>query len=267
MASAASARVLKNRAAQSHLSRRAPSLESTFPDCMLVVAAYAARIERVSQRVAEQVEAEHSRSDRETGRQRCPRGIAELIQVATVSDHAAPAGGRRLNAESKKRQCSFSHDRASNSESGGDHDRSNHIWKNVSQHYARVSRAERVRSLHIFEISHNQHLTANEARYSSPADNADRDKDDAHRRLQRRRHRDQQEQRWECKRYIGEPHYKFVDPAAVIAREQSECDPKAHRDGLRNDTDSERHACTVNKPSPYVPALHIRAEPVCSRWR
>src|SRR5665213_973488 len=161
MASAASARVLKKRAAQSHLSRRAPSLESTFPDCMLVVATYTARIERVPERVAEQIEAEHRRTDREARRQRCPRCIAELIQVATVSDHTPPAGSWRLNPEPEKRQRSFCHDGAGDSQSGGDHDRADDIRKNVSQHYARVSGAERVRRLDILEISHHEHLTAN----------------------------------------------------------------------------------------------------------
>src|ERR1051325_1166841 len=50
-----------------------------------------ARIERVAQRIPEQVEAEHRESNRDAGEQRGPRRAAQLTQIAAVGDHRPPA--------------------------------------------------------------------------------------------------------------------------------------------------------------------------------
>src|SRR6187551_1206573 len=44
----------------------------------------AARVERVTERVAEQVEAQHRRTDREPGEDGRPRCVAQEIEVASV---------------------------------------------------------------------------------------------------------------------------------------------------------------------------------------
>src|SRR6185436_571928 len=69
-------------------------------------------IERVTKRIAKQVEAQHRGADRESGKYRRPRGVAQEIQVATIRDHGTPTRRRWLNPQAEERQRRLGHDRA-----------------------------------------------------------------------------------------------------------------------------------------------------------
>src|SRR5437867_1019889 len=61
-------------------------------------------IERVAQRVTKQIEAEDGGADGQSGKDRSPRRMPELTQIAAVGDHRTPARRRWLNTEAEKRE-------------------------------------------------------------------------------------------------------------------------------------------------------------------
>ena len=191
-----------------------------------------------------------------------PRRVAQLIEVASVGDHRAPARRRRLHAEPEERQRRFGHDRRRDAERGRDEHRRDDARQHVLQHDADVARAERLGRLHELELAHDEHLAANEPRHPRPADDADREEHDGQRRLQRGGHRDEQQQRGKRERHVGEAHHQLVDPAAVVAGEQPEREAEQQRDGLRDDARGERDARAVHEPRPHVAPLDVGAQPV-----
>ena len=74
--------------------------------------------------------------------------------------------------------------------------------------------------------------------------------------------RDEQQQRRERERDVGEAHHQLVDPAAVVARDEAEGEPERQRDRLRDDPDRERDARAVDEARPDVATLDVGAEPV-----
>jgi hypothetical protein len=172
----------------------------------------AARIERVAERVAKQVEAQHRRADREPGEHRRPRCVAEEIQVATIRDHPAPTWGRRLNPETEERQRGLGHDGAGDSKRRGNDDGRYDVRQHVPGNDPRVTGAERADGLHVLELAHHEHLASDETRHARPADDADGEEHDAEGRAECGNHRDQQEQRGERERHVGESHHELVDP-------------------------------------------------------
>src|SRR5688572_4750374 len=117
-------------------------------------------IERITERIAEQIEAEHCRSDRDSRENGGPGGASKLVQIATICNHGSPAWSRRWNSEPQEGQRSLSHDRAGDAERRRDHDRRDHVGKHVLEHDAEISRSQRANRLDVLELAHDQHLTA-----------------------------------------------------------------------------------------------------------
>src|SRR3954454_22973056 len=80
------------------------------------------RVERVAEGVAEQVEAEYRGADCDTGRDRRPWGVTQLIEIPAVGDHGPPAWRRGLDAEAEERERRLGHDRRGDTERGRDED-------------------------------------------------------------------------------------------------------------------------------------------------
>src|SRR3954465_13327730 len=131
-----------------------------------------ARVERVAERVTEEVEAEYRGTDREPGKERRPGRVPKLAEVTAVGDHGAPTRRRRLHAEPEEGQRRLGDDGAGDAEGGGDDDRRKHTRQHVDNDDAKVSAAEGARRLNVLELPDDKDLTANEARHSGPADDA-----------------------------------------------------------------------------------------------
>ena len=129
-------------------------------------------------------------------------------------------------------------------------------------HDAKIAGAERSDCLDVLELAHDQHLATNDARHPRPADDADRREDDAFRRLERRNHRDQQQERGKRQRHVGETHHDLIDPAPVKSGEQAHANAEREGDSLRDEADGERHASPVDETGPDVAALDVGAQPV-----
>src|SRR5258705_9638150 len=160
---------------------RAPATTRGASSRLLFCPIMLSRVERVTQRIAQQVEAKHGGTDRNSGEDRSPRSASKLFQISAVCNHRPPAWRRRGNAESEKRQRCFGHDRARYAEGGGGHHPGDHIWQNVLRQDAEISRPPRPDNLDVLELTHDQHLAANDARHSRPTNDSDRREYDAFR--------------------------------------------------------------------------------------
>ena len=72
-----------------------------------------------------------------------------------------------------------------------------HVREQMARDDAVVALAERARGLHVLELPHDEHLSANDARHPRPADDADRHEHRAERRLEGGGERDEQQERRE----------------------------------------------------------------------
>jgi hypothetical protein len=164
-----------------------------------------------------------------------------------------------------KRERRLGHDRRRDAERCRDEHRRDDARQHVLQHDARVARAECLGRLHELQLADDQHLASDEPRHPRPADDADREEHHPERRLERRRHGDQQQQRGEGQRDVGEAHHHLVDPAAVVAGDQPHRQPDQEGDALRDDAGRQRHPRAVDETRPDVAALDVGAEPVRRR--
>ena len=129
----------------------------------------AARVERVTEGVAKQVEAEHRRADREAREDRRPRRVAQEVEVATVRDHAAPARRRRLHTQAEERQRGLRHDRTGDAEGRRDDDRRYDVRQHVPGDDPGIARTQRADGLHVLELTHDEHLASDEPRHARPS--------------------------------------------------------------------------------------------------
>src|SRR5688572_6304317 len=121
-----------------------------------------ARVERVAQRVPEEVEREHGDEDPESRSDaRPPLQIREpALRVVHVG---APGRRRRLRAEPEERQCRLGEDRE------GDRERRLHdegvrdVREHVTHHDPQPCRSDRPGRGHVLALTDGQHLAAREA--------------------------------------------------------------------------------------------------------
>ena len=76
------------------------------------------RIEKVTQRVAKKINAEHGDKDAEAGEKRQPPGGADID--ARVGQHGAPGGDVRRHADAEEAQARFGDDRRRHGEGADD---------------------------------------------------------------------------------------------------------------------------------------------------
>src|SRR5712691_11425651 len=88
-----------------------------------------ARIERITQPVANQVEAEDRQEDGEARERAEPRGLLEV--AAALGQHDSPRRGRRLRAEAEKRERGFDEDGERDRERRLDQERSEAVRQHM----------------------------------------------------------------------------------------------------------------------------------------
>src|SRR5690625_72564 len=79
------------------------------------------RVEDIAKSVAQQVEGQYAHEDRYPGNYRQVAGRVEI--GASIVDHCAPLGGRRLSTQSQETEGSCSQDRGCQAQGGIDEDR------------------------------------------------------------------------------------------------------------------------------------------------
>src|SRR6266446_5407878 len=123
------------------------------------------RIERVSEPVADEVDAEDDGDDREAWE----HGQPPLLRIVlTRCDEHAERGRRRLDAEAEERERRFDEDR------GGDRQRAVHdhgaerVREHVPEHDPQVTGAGRLRGLHVLLLAEREEDAANDPRERCP---------------------------------------------------------------------------------------------------
>src|SRR6185295_4454786 len=106
-----------------------------------VMRAPEARVEYVTQTVAQKIETHHHGKDGETRGQRIPPRLRQ--EFARLGDHATPFGCGRGCAQSQKSQGGSGEDRKTHADRGAHDDRREHIGKHMLHNDAPLGYAER----------------------------------------------------------------------------------------------------------------------------
>jgi hypothetical protein len=123
----------------------------------------------------------------------------------------------------------------------------------------RRSGPQRLCGQHVLGALEHQDLPAYQPRHRGPPHHANHDEDDRQRRVHRRSHRDQEEQRGKSQGHVGQAHDQPVHPPAVVAGDEAEGDAEETGDDLADDADRERDPGAVDDAGQYVPALGVSA--------
>ena len=132
----------------------------------------------------------------------------------------------------------------------------------VPRQDAPVRAPERARRLHVVERADDQNLAARDARHAGPAHQPDHEQHDGHAGPDGRSDRDEQEQWREGERDIREAHDRCIDPAAVVARGETEHEAERECDQLAHETDRKRHTRAEQHAGENVAPLRVGAEPM-----
>src|SRR6266536_852843 len=88
------------------------------------------RIEKVTQRVAEKINAEHGDEDAETGKERQPPRRADIN--TRVGEHSAPGGNFGWYPDTQEAETGFRDNCRCHGKGTDDQRRLNHVWKDMT---------------------------------------------------------------------------------------------------------------------------------------
>src|SRR3989449_9636489 len=132
---------------------------------------FQARIERVAQTVAEEIEAEHGDEDREAGEERQP-GV-RLDEGDVGLEVPAPAGRRRLGAQAEEAEGGLDDDRRRDAQRGGHDDGRQAVRQDVAEEDPGIAHTEGAAGLDVLLLLDGQHAAADEARVDRDAHDGD----------------------------------------------------------------------------------------------
>src|SRR5581483_5429900 len=222
-----------------------------------------ADVEQVAEAVAEELEAEDGRGEREPGEDRQMRRDEQ--EWSSLLDHRAPRWQRRWRPEAEERKARLGDDRARHAEGRLDDERRCGEGKQVTCEDPEGAAAEPLRGLDELAPAKRRDLGAREARVPRPAERTQRDDDVPHARPEDRRERDREEQSRKREEDVDQPRQRLVDPAAAVARERAEEGADDERDHDGRGADRERYASAVEDPRRDVAPEAVLAEPVSGR--
>src|SRR5581483_5130329 len=181
------------------------------------------RIECVAQTVADEVDAEHDRDDREAREHGQP---PFLRIVLTVGDEDAERGRGRLDPEPEERERRLDQDAGRDGKGARDDDGAERVRQDVPEHDARVAGAGRARRLDVFLLAQREEDAAHDAGDACPEEERD---DDRHAplaplALERRDGQQHGEQR-QRQHEVGQAHQQVVDQAAEVAGDRTQREP------------------------------------------
>src|SRR2546422_2069252 len=122
---------------------------------------FQARIERVAQTVAEEIEAEHGDEDCEAGEERQP-GV-RLDEGDVGLEVPAPAGRRRLGAQAEEAEGGLDDDRRRDAQRGGHDDGRQAVRQDVAEEDPGIAHPEGAAGLDVLLLLDGQHAAADEA--------------------------------------------------------------------------------------------------------
>src|ERR1043166_9537083 len=217
-----------------------------------------ARIERVAQAVAEEVERHDREEDRAAGCEEHPGERRQHALAARGVQHVAPARGRGLHADAEEAQEHLTQDVARDRHGRG-HDRERHrVRQDVAHDDPQARRPERLGREHVLRLPERQHHATDDPGEARPADER-QDRDDREvgllaRQLEREHaaQRHDQVEAGDAQEQLGAAHDEHVDPAADVAAHAAEEEPERERDEDADDPDRERDLGAEEEPRPHV---------------
>ena len=224
-----------------------------------------ARVERVADAVAHQVERERGQQDRGPRHEDQPRGQAhEAVAAAHVG---APRGLGRLDAHAQEGQRGLGQQREGDPDGHLHHHRGHHVRQHVAGQHARVAGAGGARALHERLLAEREHLPAHEAREARRVDDAHRHHHVEEPGAERGRDGHGQDQRREGLEGVDHPHQRVVDGPAQVTGDQADGHAGQRRDRHRQARGAQREARAVEQAREHVAPQVVGAEEVRGRGR
>src|SRR5579872_6098437 len=232
-----------------------------------------ARVERVAQAVAQDVEGQHRQHDGDAGRDRDPG--PGIDQILAVLDDRAPARIRRLDADREERQGRFGQHVDRDHERHENDDRRHHIGQDVAQENPPVGHAQALRRQHEFALLQRQDLAADRPRHIGDVDDGDDpdrqpetpggDLEGADGKSMADEHdgkRDRQQIDGERPEHVEQARDQHVGDAAEEAGDKPGERGKEQADDRRGAADEKRIAPAVKQARRDIAALGIGAEEI-----
>ena len=132
----------------------------------------------------------------------------------------------------------------------------------MAEEDAEVGGAEGTRRLYVFRAPEHQHLPAHQARHPGPADDPDQHEGERQVGAHRGGDGDEEEERREGERHVGQPHDERVHPTPIVPGDEAEGDAEGEGHGLRDDADEHRDPGTIEDPAQDVTPLTVGPEEV-----
>src|SRR5436190_5200462 len=235
--------------------------------------AHPAWIERVAETVAEQVERQRGREDREPRPEHQPR-LSQVV-LRPGREQVPPTGNVLVDAEPEKREARLQQDVLRNRQGRVDDDRRDEVRDDVRTHDPAVAGADHPRSLDELLLSQREHLGPHDSCRIEPTQEAepehqrhdplgkDPEGDVVEARTDGRAQRDDEEQRREDHRLLDHTRDRGIDPPPVIPGKRTEQDPDQHHPDRREHSHLERDPGAVEQAEELVVAeLAVRPEDV-----
>src|SRR6185312_15643888 len=220
--------------------------------------ASAARIERVTQCISEQIETEQEQ--REQARGTCEQPGCRAHLRGAVANQASEARERLLDAEPEEAQEALEEDHLRHCKGRVDDHRAREIWNDVARHDPRRARAARHRRLDERPARERECLPAHDPRHGDPADRADSGEQYVRvAAAEKCRERDDEQQVRERIETVHDPHHHCVRAASGKAGHRAPCDPDHDAHAGCRETDRERQARSVEHAYGEVAAEPIGA--------
>src|SRR5690348_3872855 len=169
-------------------------------------------IERIPDRVAEDVGGEDRDEDHDAWEVDQPGGVIEV--ALGLGQHVAPAGGRRLDAQAEEVEGRLDQDDLADAQAGRDDQHGQHVGQKVPEHHPEVAPSDRARGQDEVALLHRKDLATHQARNAAPSDRRDDRGQRDRGRVDEDRHQDEEEDRGDREDGVDESHQDVVDTAS-----------------------------------------------------
>src|SRR5947207_5298074 len=216
------------------------------------------RIEDVAQAVADQIEREHARHDRDARKHRDPRRGLEIGPA--LVQHVPPGWHRRLGREAEVAQRGLDQDRLGERDRPLHDERRAHVGQDVLEPHGPACGAERAHRLDVVLLALRQDRASHHAREERRVDDRDRDDRAVHAGPAHRRDPHRQEEPRDAEEHVHHPVDDVVPRAAGVPGGEPEHAADPHGDADRDEGDVERDPRAVDDPAQDVTAEPVRPE-------
>src|SRR5215475_3923320 len=199
-------------------------------------------IQKVSQPIAEQIDAEHREKNAQPRKQRKPPRGTDI--GPPVGEHAAPGRDLRWNPKSEDGEGRFRYDRRGHRERTDHNRRLEQIGHDVAGDDAHIAGAQSSRRLDELAAAQRKRLAAGDAAVRNPALHHQREDEVVEALAEERHDGNGQKQRWESPDNLDKLLDQEVDRAREIAGDGAQSDTDYAGDEYDHHGDDERNART-----------------------